>query len=64
MLYVQTTGRVARLGYHIAYDYQPIFGLTDEQMADLLEYLRFWDPLRTCCGKRYVSGRRWRGILR
>lgn len=53
--YVQTTGRVAQRGHHAAHDYAPIFGLDRSQMAQLLEYLRFWQPLRQCCGAQMSS---------
>jgi hypothetical protein len=55
VVYAQTTGRLAALGYHLALDYQPIFGLTAEMMSQLLEYLRFWTALRQCCGPQ-MSG--------
>ena len=50
--YAQVASLLARRGYYLAMDYQPIFGLSDEQMEALLHYLRFWTILRQCCGSQ------------
>ena len=60
--YVQTTGRLSEIGYHLARDYQPIFGLSDSETAMLLEYMRYWTPLRQCCGTQMSAD--WLATLR
>lgn len=59
--YVADLNLVLKRGYSIAYEYQTIFGITDKQMTRIVEYLRFWDILRVCCGKQ--SSRQWKKVM-
>ncbi|XP_045182927.1 uncharacterized protein LOC123541465 [Mercenaria mercenaria] len=59
--YVADLDLVTRRGYFIAYEYQPIFGLSDEKMQHIIEYFRYWDILRLCCGKQMSAD--WRNRL-
>lgn len=52
---------VGRAGFYIATQYQKHFGLSDNKMVHVLEYLRYWDILRQCCGKQMSSD--WRNKL-
>jgi hypothetical protein len=52
---------VSKRGYFIVYEYQDIFGLSDKQMEYLVEYLRYWEILRVCCGVQMSSD--WRNQL-
>ena len=59
--FVQLTSMLARRGYLIAFEYQRLLGLSDEQLAHILEYLRYWTVLRQCCGRE--MSRDYRAIL-
>lgn len=59
--YIADLNLVLKRGHFIAYEYQKIFRVTDEQMARIIEYLRFWDILRICCGKQL--SKQWRHVL-
>eukprot|EP00441_Pelagodinium_beii_P032871 CAMPEP_0197632418 /NCGR_PEP_ID=MMETSP1338-20131121/9179_1 /TAXON_ID=43686 ORGANISM="Pelagodinium beii, Strain RCC1491" /NCGR_SAMPLE_ID=MMETSP1338 /ASSEMBLY_ACC=CAM_ASM_000754 /LENGTH=315 /DNA_ID=CAMNT_0043203983 /DNA_START=50 /DNA_END=997 /DNA_ORIENTATION=- len=48
--YIQLASKVAMRSYTILTDLQPVFGLTDEQTRQLLEYMKYWSMLRQCCG--------------
>ncbi|XP_045166869.2 uncharacterized protein LOC123530188 [Mercenaria mercenaria] len=39
-----------KLGHLMVYKYQTISRIPDEQMQHVVEYLRYWDILRLCCG--------------
>lgn len=52
---------VGRMGFYIANRYQSLFGLSDEKMLHILEFLRYWDILRVCCGQQ--MSRDWRNKL-
>jgi hypothetical protein len=59
--YAQTLGALSSRGYRYAADYGPIFGLTVDETDQLLDYLRYWDTLRQCCGSQMSSD--WRAAL-
>ena len=59
--YVQDKRTLDRLGHHMVYEYQDIFGFTEEQMADLLVYMRYFTVLRQCCGDQMSDD--WRQAL-
>ena len=48
--FVQAVDALADRGYHIARDYQRALGMSDADTDALLDYIRYWDILRTCCG--------------
>lgn len=50
--YIANTEMVSKRGYLIAYEYQPIFGITDEKMKYILDYMQYWEILRRCCGRQ------------
>ncbi|XP_053391464.1 uncharacterized protein LOC128554240 [Mercenaria mercenaria] len=52
---------VSKRGHFIVYEYQSIFGVSNEQIMKALEYLRYWDILRLCCGKQMSAD--WRNRL-
>lgn len=52
---------VGRTGFYIATRYQSLFGLSDEKMLHILQFLRYWDILRVCCGQQMSSD--WRNKL-
>ena len=58
VMYVQDIETVSERGHHIINIYADIFGLNTTQKLELLEYVRFWDILRLCCGKQMATG--WR----
>uniref|UniRef100_A0A7S4QAK3 Phospholipase B-like n=1 Tax=Alexandrium monilatum TaxID=311494 RepID=A0A7S4QAK3_9DINO len=49
--YAQTMHKLSVKGYFLVSEYQPIFGLTDDQTEVLLQYMRFWHVVRQCCGR-------------
>jgi hypothetical protein len=48
--YVQVLSRMTGRGSGIVTEYQSFFGLIDQQLEELVTYLRYWDVLRMCCG--------------
>ncbi|KAL7530405.1 hypothetical protein ACHAWF_003363 [Thalassiosira exigua] len=58
VMYVQDLETVAERGHHIIDDYAHIFSLSSFQRNELLEYMRYWDILRICCGKQMSN--KWR----
>ena len=50
VVFVQDMEAVTEKGHNIVYDYARLFGLTATQRNELVEYVRFWDILRVCCG--------------
>uniref|UniRef100_A0A7S4W7L1 Phospholipase B-like n=1 Tax=Alexandrium monilatum TaxID=311494 RepID=A0A7S4W7L1_9DINO len=50
--YVQTMRQLSLKGYFIVTEYQRIFGLSDDQLEVLLQYMRYWHTLRQCCGRQ------------
>jgi len=60
--YVQEVQSLGKLGGHyMAYNYQGIFDLTDEQMEQIVEFMRYWEILRKCCGMQMSDD--WREQL-
>ena len=51
----------ARMGYHSALAYQRALGLTDDETDVLLQFIRWWDVLRVCCGPQMSED--WREML-
>ncbi|XP_045202150.2 uncharacterized protein LOC123555619 [Mercenaria mercenaria] len=52
---------VSRRGHYIVHEYQRFFGISDEKMQHIVEYLRYWDVLRVCCGMQMSAD--WRNHL-
>mmetsp|Transcript_18654 Transcript_18654/g.57345 ORF Transcript_18654/g.57345 Transcript_18654/m.57345 type:complete len:299 (-) Transcript_18654:53-949(-) len=50
--YAQSMEKLFFRKFTIVYDYQRPLGLTDQQTADLAEYMRYWEILRRCCGSQ------------
>ena len=50
--YVQFMAELSRRGYTLAAEYRSVFGLSDEQASQLVEYMQPWEVLRQCCGKQ------------
>eukprot|EP00931_Biecheleriopsis_adriatica_P059089 TRINITY_DN35299_c0_g1_i1.p1 TRINITY_DN35299_c0_g1~~TRINITY_DN35299_c0_g1_i1.p1 ORF type:complete len:411 (-),score=61.58 TRINITY_DN35299_c0_g1_i1:59-1291(-) len=59
--YVQAMSVLERRGYFIVYDYQDIFGLTDQEIRSLVNFMRYWHVLRQCCG--FQMSEDWRAML-
>lgn len=59
--YVQDYASLGRLGYRVVYAYQPVLHLTDEQTAEIMQYIRYWSVLRQCCGSQMSHD--WRAQL-
>ncbi|XP_045197257.2 uncharacterized protein LOC123551986 isoform X2 [Mercenaria mercenaria] len=59
--YIADINMVSKRGHYIVYEYQPIFNVSDKQMQFAVEYLRYWDILRLCCGKQMSAD--WRNHL-
>ncbi|XP_045177472.2 uncharacterized protein LOC123537759 [Mercenaria mercenaria] len=59
--YVADVDLVSKRGHYIAYEYQTLFGMSDENMQYIIEYLRYWDILRICCGRQMSND--WRSRL-
>ncbi|XP_060578126.1 uncharacterized protein LOC132735204 [Ruditapes philippinarum] len=55
---IETT---SKRGHTIVFDYQPFFRLSDTQMQHAVEYLRYWDIIRLCCGRQMSAD--WRRRL-
>lgn len=53
--------QVERQGNSIAWEYQEMFGLSNAEMNNIIDYLRYWDILRLCCGLQMSSD--WRNYL-
>ena len=49
---------VKQRSYNVVYDYQHLFNVSDIQMKHAVQYLRYWDILRLCCGQQ--MSRQWR----
>eukprot|EP00040_Diaphanoeca_grandis_P044200 m.11605 g.11605 ORF g.11605 m.11605 type:complete len:357 (-) comp8888_c0_seq1:267-1337(-) len=56
--YIQYVSNLRERGSSLALEYQPIFGLTDEQMAMVVEYVHLWIPIRVCCGLQMSQHKR------
>jgi hypothetical protein len=56
--YVQVLSRLTGRGSGIATEYKPFFGLADQQLVEVVTYLRYWDVLRMCCGAQMNDGYR------
>eukprot|EP00040_Diaphanoeca_grandis_P027371 m.155695 g.155695 ORF g.155695 m.155695 type:complete len:636 (-) comp30950_c0_seq3:594-2501(-) len=52
---------VSKKGYYGVYEYQSSLGLDDDQVEMLLEFVRYWDILRLCCGRQ--MSKHWRNAL-
>lgn len=52
---------VLEQGYLIVYEYQAIFGMPDDKMKHIVEYIQYWDVLRVCCGTQMSA--HWRNYL-
>ncbi|XP_060594122.1 uncharacterized protein LOC132748498 [Ruditapes philippinarum] len=59
--YIADVNLVSKRSHFIAYEYQKFFGLSNQNMTHVVEYLRYWDILRVCCGMQ-MSGD-WRNHL-
>ena len=59
--YVQVLSRLMTQGSGIATEYKPLFGLSDQQVEQVVTYLRYWDILRMCCGAQMSDD--WRAQL-
>ena len=59
--FVQQSADLARRGHTLAAEYQRVFRLSDAQTDSLLEYLKYWDVLRLCCGAQMSEG--YRAVL-
>ena len=49
---------VAKLGFRTLYQYQRFLMLSDDEINDMAEYLRYWSILRQCCGTQMSYARR------
>ncbi|XP_045194317.2 uncharacterized protein LOC123549938 [Mercenaria mercenaria] len=61
IVYVADIDLVSKRGHFIAYEYQRFFGVSNDKMKIIVEYLRYWDILRLCCGKQMSAD--WRNHL-
>ena len=61
MKHAQVSSILGLLGHTIVSQYQPIFGLSNEQLKDLSEYASLYAVLRRCCG--IEASRSWREYL-
>jgi hypothetical protein len=52
---------VSQRGYNIVRDYNQFFNVSNTQMQHAIEYFRYWDILRLCCGKQMSAD--WRKHL-
>ena len=52
---------VSKRGHTVIIEYQKYFSLSDTQKERALEYIRYWDILRVCCGKQMSAD--WRRQL-
>lgn len=59
--YVQDLETLGVLGHQIVQKYSSIFHLNDVQTSALIEYMRYWDILRVCCGAQMSA--KWRNEL-
>ncbi|XP_053372676.1 uncharacterized protein LOC123559806 [Mercenaria mercenaria] len=59
--YIADIETVSKRGHFIVHEYRSIFGVSEEQIQQAVEYLRFWDILRLCCGKQMSAD--WRNYL-
>ena len=61
LMYVQEVEALKERGHDVVNDYTDMFGLSDSQVKELIEYLGAWDVLRQCCGLQMSKG--WRNEL-
>lgn len=47
-VYIGDSEMLVKRGHHISYEYQLALGLDNEEMMYVVEYMRYWDILRTC----------------
>ncbi|XP_053385513.1 uncharacterized protein LOC128550453 [Mercenaria mercenaria] len=59
--YIADIDLVSKRGHNIVYEYQTFFGLSNETIQHIVEYFRYWDILRICCGLQMSSD--WRNQL-
>ena len=59
--YIQDLSLASEREHLIALEYQSIFGLTNKNMQDIIDFLKYWDVLRRCCGMQ--MSRHWRAHL-
>ena len=59
--FVQEGPSLGKLGHYMAFKYQDIFDLTNEQIEGIVEFMRYWEILRKCCGMQMSSD--WRQEL-
>ena len=59
--YVANVTNLERLGHFMAWEYQNIFQLTNFEMEEVVNFLRYWDILRICCGCQMSAD--WRDVL-
>uniref|UniRef100_A0A7S1AFH5 Uncharacterized protein n=1 Tax=Noctiluca scintillans TaxID=2966 RepID=A0A7S1AFH5_NOCSC len=59
--YVQIMQDVKDVGTKLAYDYQSVFNLSDQQIHDVYDYVSLWSVLRQCCGCQ--MSKHWRDVL-
>ena len=58
--YLQFLSDVRQKGYLIALDYASLFQANEAQVDAVLQYMKFWDILRLCCGPQMASDYRYR----
>jgi len=56
--YVQDMETLRTVGHIIGREYMPIFRLSEARTNQLVEYIRYWDILRLCCGPQMATA--WR----
>jgi len=61
MTHIVFKDHLRQYGTAVAWEYQKIFDLPDEQMKKIQEYLEVWDAIRLCCGSQMSEG--WRQYL-
>lgn len=59
--YVQLRSALLQRGDKLVDEYRPLLGLGDEQVQDLLDYLRPWNAISRCCGVQMSS--KWLRVL-
>ncbi|XP_045179643.2 uncharacterized protein LOC123539194 [Mercenaria mercenaria] len=59
--YIADIETVSKRGHFIVHEYRSMFRVDEEQIQQAVEYLRYWDILRLCCGKQMSAD--WRNYL-
>ena len=58
--YTQVVQLLDARGYLLGEDYARMYGLDATDTDSLLSYLRYWDPIRQCCGLQMTDS--WRQV--